>query len=385
MAISIDQNPKSIQTEASRSKSTPPNRPKPWTGTGWFRGASRSIKPHEIMFFISQLSLMLEIETPLTTALEAIGDEIQNPAFKAVITEIHQDIKGGRQLSEAMKRHPRIFDKQFISMVSAGETGGFLKRVLDRDVERREKRQALMTQLRSSMTYPIVLCGLGVVVVVFILVGVLPKFTAFFQGKESILPWTTRFLMAASASLRQYWWIYVAASAGLVAGFIAWKRSKQGRALADLFFIKGPIISGLANKIYTGDLLRTLGYLLESQVPLPEALTVTRPTIRNQYYRHFVDRIKDTVDQGGRFARPFTEYPYIPETVKQMVAVGEEAGKLPFVMLRLSAYYDVEIEQALKKFAAMIEPVALIIMGGIVGGIVSSVILPLFKLSQALR
>ncbi len=133
------------------------------------------------------------------------------------------------------------------------------------------------------------------------------------------------------------------------------------------------------------NMLRTLGYLLESQVPLLEALIVTRPTIRNQYYRRFVDRIKDNVDQGGRFAQPFTDYPYIPETVKQMVAIGEEAGKLPFVMLRLSRFYDIEIEQELKKFAAMIEPAALIIMGGIVGVIVSSVILPLFKLSQALR
>jgi type II secretory pathway component PulF len=179
--------------------------------------------------------------------------------------------------------------------------------------------------------------------------------------------------------------MYIMTSAGLVFGFITWKKSKQGRALTDLFFIKGPLISGLANKIYTGELLRTLGYLLESQVPLLEALMVTRPTVRNQYYRRFVDRIKDNVDQGGRFAQPFTAYPYIPETVKQMVAIGEEVGKLPFVMLRLSRFYDIEIEQELKKYAAMIEPAALIIMGGVVGVIVSSVILPLFKLSQALR
>ena len=124
---------------------------------------------------------------------------------------------------------------------------------------------------------------------------------------------------------------------------------------------------------------------MESQVHLVEALKVTRPTIRNRYYRRFIDQIQQTVDQGGRFSQPFADYPYIPETVKQMVATGEEVGKLPLVMLRLARFYDAEIEQDLKKFAAMIEPAALIIMGGVVGMIVSSVILPLFKLSQALR
>ena len=384
MAISINQKPKALRTAAAGTKS-PADRPKKLLGMGLLRGFGKPVKSQDVMFFISQLSLMLEIETPLTTALKAIRDEIQNPAFKAVITEVYQEIKEGRQLSEAMKGHPQIFDSKFISMVKAGETGGFLNKVLDRDVEMREKHQALMTQLRSTLTYPIVLCGLGVVVVVFILIGVLPKFTAFFQGKESILPWTTRFLMTASASLRQYWWMYIMTFAGMALGFITWKKSKQGRALVDLFYVKGPLISGVANKMYTGEMLRTLGCLLESQVPLLEALIVTRPTIRNQYYRRFVDRIKDNVDQGGRFDQPFATYPYIPETVKQMVAIGEEVGKLPLVMLRLSKFYDTEIEQELKKFAAMIEPAALILLGGIVGVIVSSVILPLFKLSQALR
>jgi type II secretory pathway component PulF len=328
---------------------------------------------------------MLEIETPLTVALQAIGDEIQNPAFKAVVTALNQDIEGGRQLSEAMQRHPRIFTNKFVSMVKAGETGGFLKKILDRIVEMQERRQALITQLRSSLTYPAVLCGFGFLVTVFILVFVLPKFTAFFEGKESILPWTTRFLMAASASLQHYWWIYILATSGLVVGLMAWGKSSQGRTLMDRFFISGPLISGLSNKIYTCEMLRTLGYLMESHVPLLEALDVTRPTLWNKYYRRFVDEIRVNVDQGGRFTESFATYPYIPQTVKQMVAVGEEVGRLPMVMLRLASFYDTEIEQELKKLAALIEPAALIVMGGVVGLIVSSIILPMFKLSQVLH
>jgi type IV pilus assembly protein PilC len=383
MAINI--NSKDSQAAAAATPSPATDRWKRPFGMGILRRLIKPVKSREVMFFTSQLSLMLEIQTPLTVALKAIGDEIQNPAFKAVLTALGQDIEEGLQLSDALKRHPRVFDNKFVSMVKAGETGGFLEKILDRIVEMQEKRQALITQLRSSLTYPAVLCVFGILVVVFILIFVLPKFTTFFKGKESILPWTTRFLMIASASLQHYWWVYILAAIGLVLGLTFWGKSKQGRALKDRFFISGPLISGLSNKIYTCEMLRTLGYLMESQVPLLEAIKVTSPTIWNQYYRRFLDEIRDTVDQGGRFSQPFAANPHIPQTVKQMVNIGEEVGKLPMVMLRLARFYDTEIEQELKKFAAMIEPLALIVMGGVVGMIVSSIILPMFKLSQALH
>jgi type II secretory pathway component PulF len=383
MAINISS--KGIQKTAAATPSPAADRLKQPFGMGILRGFGKPVKSRELMFFTSQLSLMLEIQTPLTKALKAIGDEIKNPAFKAIATILCQDIEEGRQLSEALSRHPQVFDNKFVSMVKAGETGGFLEKILDRIVEMQERRQALITQLKTALTYPAVLCVFGFLVIVFILVFVLPKFTAFFAGKESLLPWSTRFLMVASASLQHYWWVYVLAIAGLVLGLRFLGKSRQGRTLRDRFFISGPMISGLSNKIYTCEMLRTLGYLIESQVPLLEAIKVTIPTIWNQYYRRFLDEIRDTVDQGGRFAEPFAANPHIPNTVKQMVTIGEEVGKLPMVMLRLARFYDTEIEQELKKFAAMIEPAALIIMGGVVGMIVSSIILPMFKLSQALH
>jgi type II secretory pathway component PulF len=383
MAINI--NSKDSQAAAVASPSPAVDGHRQTLGMRIRQGFGKPVKSGELMFFTSQLSLMLEIKTPLTKALNAVGHEIKNPAFKVIVTALHQDIVEGRQLSDALKRHPRVFDTKFVSMVKAGETGGFLEKILDRIVEMQERRQALITQLKTALTYPAVLCVFGALVVVFILVFVLPKFTAFFEGKESLLPWTTRFLMAASASLQQYWWIYILSITGLVLGLRAWAKSRQGEMLRDRFFISGPLISDLSNKIYTCEMLRTLGYLMESQVPLLEAIKVTTPTIRNQYYRRFLDQIRDTVEQGGRFAQPFAANPHIPQTVKQMVSVGEEVGKLPMVMLRLATFYDTEIEQALKKITAMIEPAALIVMGGVVGLIVSAVILPMFKLSQALH
>lgn len=385
MAINI--NSKGIQKTAAATATPAPaaDRPKHSLGMGILRAFVKPVKSREVMFFTSQLSLMLEIQTPLTVALKAVGNEIKNPEFKAVVTAMYRDIEEGCQLSEALKRHPQVFDNKFVSMVKAGETGGFLEKILERIVEMQERRQALITQLKTALTYPAVLCVFGVLVIVFILVFVLPKFTAFFKGKESLLPWTTRFLMTASASLQHYWWVYILAITGIVLGLRFLGKSRQGRMLRDRFFVGGPLISGLSNKIYTCEMLRTLGYLMESHVPLLEAIKVTIPTIWNQYYRRFLDEIRNTVDQGGRFAQPFAANPHIPQTVTQMVTIGEEVGKLPMVMLRLARFYDTEIEQELKKFAAKLEPAALVIMGGVVGLIVSAVILPMFKLSQALH
>jgi type II secretory pathway component PulF len=295
------------------------------------------------------------------------------------------DLEEGRQLSDAMSRHPQIFSTIFVSMVKAGETGGYLKGILDRTVEMQEKRQALITQVRTTLMYPVVLCVLSTVVVIFVLAGILPKFTVLFEGKESVLPFTTRFLMAMSASLQQYWWVYIVFSVGLIVVLKLWKDSNHGQTLIDRFSVSAPLFSRISNKIYTAQLLRTLGKLMESQVPLIEALKVTQDTFSNRYFRHFIANIMSHVEQGGKFSRPFADYPYVMESAKQMVVTGEEVGKLPNVMLRLAVFYDTEIEQELKKIASMIEPVALIIMGIVVGLIVSSVILPIFKLSHTIR
>ncbi|MBW1697200.1 MAG: type II secretion system F family protein [Deltaproteobacteria bacterium] len=347
-----------------------------------FRG---KIKPKEILFFASQLSLMAEIDTPINRALTAIRNQTENSTFKGVIQQILQDVEDGRQLSDAMSQHPRVFNKVFVSMIKAGETVGLLKEILDRIVEMEERRQELIAQVRSALMYPLVLCAVSILVVVFILIGVLPKFTAFFAGRESILPLTTRWLIALSASLKAYWWAYLMFLAALAVAIKIFKQSEVGASLLDRFLIAGPIIGNLTNKIYNCQMLRLLGNLMESHVPLLEALEVTLGTIGNRYFREFIDTLMRHVKEGGSFAQPFADYAFTLESVKQMVAIGEESGRLPRVMLRLSEFYDAEVDRELKTLAAMIEPMALVIMGTVVGLIVSSVILPLFRLAHVVH
>ncbi len=381
MAITVDQKASHIPVNPIKAK--PKTRSK--SSLAQYRLFGKSIKPKEVIFFTSQLSLMLETGTPLKNALEAIRNQTKNTDFKEVIHSLNRDVEEGQQLSDAMKRHPQVFNSVYNSMIKAGETGGFLHEILNRMVEMQEKRQALLTQIRSALTYPMFLCILGFVVVVFVLVGVLPKFTAFFEGKEHILPFTTRFLMAASASLRQYWWIYLIGLVGCMIGLTLFKKSERGQMVIDWSFIRLPLLSRLSNKINTCSMLRTLGHLMESAVPILQALDVTRDTIKNRYFKNFIQRIKDHVQEGGKFAEPFSENPLILDSVKQMVATGEDVGNLPEVMLRLAKFYDDEVDRELKNFATMIEPMALVVMGAMVGVIVSSVVLPLFKLAHALH
>ena len=381
MAININQKSSAIALKAPRVSSAS-TLLKAKGLLGWF---GQTVKSGDVIFFFTQLSLMIDIGMSLKDALENMLDQTETAAFKAIIRLMIQDIEEGRQLSDALQRHPQIFKHVVISMVRAGETGGYLKQILDRIIAMEENRQSLISQIKNALTYPAVLCILAFLVVIFIMVSVLPKFTAFFEGKESILPITTRFLIATSESLRGYAWVYALAGAGLIILLKVFIDSKQGRALIDKLFVSGPLIARISNKIYTCELLRTLGNLMESQVPLLEALKVTRNDTANRYFQDFIDQIKEHVQNGGRFSQPFAAFPYVMSSVKQMVATGEEAGNLAKVMLRLADHYDVEVDRNLKSLAALIEPLALIVLGAVVGVVVSSVILPIFKMAQVIH
>ena len=386
MAISVNHKEKTLRLPV-KSRLDSASKPASFIEqlSGAIAGLGRRVNYREVTFFASQLSLMLEIGTSMSSALEALRDQIKNPAFKEVIEALLRDVEEGRQLSDAMKRHPKLFDQVFVSMIKAGEAGGFLKEMLERIVEMQDKRRAFFVQARTALTYPSILCIVGAVVVVFVLVGVLPRLTVFFEGKEHILPWTTRYLMAMSSSVRGYWWVYILGAMGLAVGFKFWKDSEPGRALIDRFWVASPIIAQLYNKICVRQMLRTLGHLMASRVSLLDALEVTRSTLKNRYFTHFIDEITAHVQQGGKFSEPFADYPYIADTVKQMVTTGDETGNLPPVMLRLARAYDNEIEEELKILSSIIEPLGLIIMGILVGLIVSSVILPMFRIAQTLQ
>jgi len=349
-----------------------------------FSFGGHSVKQKELFFFLTQMSLMLDVGVPLSRAIETIMGQTTNDYFKGVMEAMVRDIEEGHQLSAAMSRHPSVFKSVYINMIRSGETGGFLSKVIDSIIEMLEKQQAIRSRLKSATAYPVVLCVLAFVVTLFVLIGILPKFMVFFEGKYDILPPTTRIMMGLSVFLRSYWWVCILGSIGLVAGIKAYLSSKIFHIHKDWIAINVKIFSKLSNNIYTGFFLRTLGTMLENGIPLAEAISIAGNTIENSYYKAYVENIRTNIEEGGHFSTGFALNKNIHESVKQMIAVGEDVGKLPAVMLKLSLLYERETEESLNQIASMIEPIALIFMGVVVFIIVSSIILPMFRLAGAM-
>lgn len=345
----------------------------------------RKITGRDRIFFTSQLALMQEIGSPLNTSLSAIARQTRNPAFQTIISNLTAVVEEGKMFSEALKRYPRIFSPEYISLVHAGEKSGHLQEMLERAVELEERRVAFVTALKGAMTYPLVLCVVTTGVVVFMLAYVFPRFTTLFQGVEEILPPTTRFLMALSVFMRRNWYLLVLFSGVAGLGISWFLKTRSGRGFVDRMKITVPFLSGVYIRIYLAQMMRTLGSLIGSNVPLLDSLKIVRGSTKNLFFIGFMDRIIENVESGKGFAPAFFETSYVPETVSQMVRTGEESRKLDRVLLRLSDYYEGEIKGQVQRFTTVIEPVLLILMGIVVGVIVISLILPIFKLARVVH
>jgi len=343
---------------------------------------SRRISIRELIFFTSQLSLMIEIGTPLNAGLSSIAIQIKNPMFKQAITDILADVEAGTLLSTAMGKYPQIFSDVYVSLVKAGENSGELKDMLDRSVIVQEKQEKFLETLKKAMTYPLILCCVSVAVVIFLLTFVFPRFAVLFEEIKDILPASTKFLLYLSNSMRASWLLAAIVIGISVGGIYTFAKSTKGRLLIDTLKMRLPVLAQIYIRIYLVQMMRTLGFLMGCNVPLMEALQITRGGINNLIFVRFIDQTTRNLEEGRGMSIAFIESAFIPESAKQIVKTGEETQNIAKVMLRLSDYYEGEIDDQMKKFATIIEPALLIVMGVVVGGIVMSLILPIFKLSK---
>lgn len=343
------------------------------------------VRPGEIIFFIDQLSLMLETGTPLNKSIQAISLQIKNNEFREIVRYLGRDIEEGRMLSDAMRKYPHVFSNVYISMIDAGESGGFLKEMLERIVVLEERNQEFISTIKGALYYPVFLSIFAVSVVLFIIVYVFPKFGSMFEEIYDSLPLTTRILMASSNILVSYWYFIIIFLC--IVWFAAYKFiiTDKGKIYIDTIKLRVPLLKDFFMKIYISRLMRILSCLITSNVPLLESLSISAGVIGNKVFTKLIDNMYRSVEGGNTLSRPITESPYFPQTVKQMMSTGEETGTLDKVMPRLADYYDKDIERQLKKITTVIEPVLLVVMGGVIGIIVISLIVPIFKLTRSLH
>jgi len=334
-------------------------------------------------FFTEQLALMLSTGTNLHASLLAIQQQASKPALRRLLETLARDVSEGRQFSAALASHPQVFSPTYVNLIAASEEGGFMAEVLDQILEMEEKREKLHDTLVSALSYPAFLLVFALGVVIFVLVFVFPKFSALFESIQDELPATTVFLMGLSDLFRLQWPLLLLGFAVLMLGIRYWARSAGGRVKIDWLKLHAPPLSSVFMRLYLTQSLRVLGLSLSNGVPVIDALHAGRDVVQNRIFRRLFIDVENRINNGEGMAAGFADSRFIPSIVYQMIRTGEETGNLARVMGRVADHYEREVTNRLATLSRLAEPVLLLIMGALVGVIVSSLILPIFKLSRA--
>ncbi len=335
------------------------------------------------LFFTEQLALLLETGVNLHAALEALRDQVSGPALAALLAALAEEVAQGKPFSDALSKHPEVFSTTYVNLIAAAENGGFLHEVLGQLLEMEEKRAQLRSTLMSALSYPLFLAFFSTAVVAFVLVVVFPKFGKLFVSIQDQLPPSTLFLMWVSDTLRHNWAVVLGAATATVLLVRRLLGSAAGRARVDHFKLNAPLLRDIFVPVYLVQVLRTMGLSLGNGVSLVDTLRGCRDIVANESVRRFLTVVEGRVREGANFSTAFAEGRFLPPLVKRMVTTGDETGNLARVLGRVADHYERELGKRLQKVSKIAEPLMLLIMGGVVGILVSSLILPIFKLTRA--
>ncbi len=342
----------------------------------------KRIKQSDIIFLTSQLAVMVDTGITLSVAMESIAAQEENKTLKKVLVDLKTRVEGGEDFSSALSRHTKHFDKTYISLVKASEHTGTLGEMLENISDYLRKQLETRQKVKAAMAYPGIMLTLAVGVTIFMLTYVLPKFTPLFNRKGMKLPFATKILMAASDTLLNYWYLWLIAIVALIIAYVFGSKTEAGRKFLDGVKLNLPILGQLNRKIIISRSMRTLGTMIGAGVSMLDAIRLAAEVSGNIYYEKIWMHVLDQITQGKRVAESLVGNKLFPSTLVQMIASGEETGKLDKVLAKVSTYYDREVETSIKSATSLIEPILIVGMGIIVGGIAMGLLLPIFQLSR---
>ena len=338
------------------------------------------VSAKELAIFTRQFSVMIDSGLPLVQSLEILGSQQENKAFQKAIVGVRTQVEGGSTLANALRSFPKIFDDLYTNMVEAGETGGILDGILQRLATYIEKDVKLKSAVKSAMIYPGATLTIMGGVVILLMWKVVPVFTQLFLGLGAELPLPTRIVIGIS-NFVQNWIILLFIGIGAaVFGIITWYRTPSGRYLIDSFLLKIPLVGILLRKIAVARFTRTLSTLISSGVPILDGLTITARTAGNAVVEKALMQVRKGVEEGRTLVEPLKATEVFPSMVTQMIGVGEQTGALDSMLAKISDFYEEEVDVAVKDLLVAMEPIMLLMLGTVVGGIVISLYLPLFSL-----
>jgi type IV pilus assembly protein PilC len=337
----------------------------------------------DIAVFSRQLSTMLAAGIPLVQAFEIVGTGSDKPSMQKLILDVKADVEGGTSLHEALGKHPLYFDDLYVNLVEAGEQAGALESLLDKVATYKEKTEALKKKVKKALFYPAAVLVVAVIVTVVLLVFVIPQFEALYKGFGADLPAFTQFVIGISKLVQHDGFYIAAVLGGTVYVFIYFKkRSRAMREVLDRLILKVPIIGPILNKAAIARYARTLSTMFSAGVPLVEALDSVAGATGNIVYEKAVLRMRDEVATGQRLQRSMEQTGLFPNMVNQMIAVGEESGSLDEMSGKVATFYEAEVDNAVDAMSSLLEPMIMVILGVLVGGLVIAMYLPIFKLAS---
>ncbi len=349
-------------------------------------GFGNKVKPSDLTIMTRQLSTMVSSGMTILRSLYVLEAQTESKPLTAVLVQVRKDVEAGLPFSDALERHPKVFSPLFVAMTRAGETGGLLESSLLRIATQLEAEDSLRRQVKSAMMYPAVVLAFAFIVLVGLVVFIVPVFVGVFKQFGGELPAITKITVGLSNVMTQRWYLLIAAGVGVVWGFRQWKASEKGRGQWDKFRLHIPFkIGDIVQKISLARWSRTLSALVTAGVPLLQALDITAKTAGNRVVENAMGDVIESVKRGGTIAGPLKAAPVFPSMVTHMVGVGEETGALDQMLSKIADFYEDQVNASVKSLTSILEPVMLVVVGGIVGFIVISMYLPLFKVYDQIK
>jgi type IV pilus assembly protein PilC len=343
------------------------------------------IPMRDIVIFTRQFATMINAGLPLVQALDILAKQSDNPALKEVIRQVVFDVESGHTVADALRKHPKAFSDLYTNMVAAGEAGGILDTILLRLAVFLEKADALMRKVRGAMIYPGVILSVAVIAVGVLLLFVIPVFEEMFASVGMALPLPTRVVIALSKGLKTYWWAILGAMVGTFFLFRSYYATNDGRRRIDATLLKFPILGDVLRKSAVSRFTRTLGTLISSGVSILEGLEITAKTAGNRVIQDAIMESRASIAGGESIAAPLQKSQVFPPMVISMIAVGEQTGGLDEMLSKIADFYDEEVDAAVSGLLAMMEPVMIVFLGVVVGGMVVSMYLPIFDMMNAVQ
>jgi type IV pilus assembly protein PilC len=342
----------------------------------------KGIKLADLVVFSRQLATMINAGLPIVRSLYVLSEQTENPKLKDVVVAMRKDVEAGSALSEALEKHPEVFSRLYVEMVKAGEIGGILDGVLLRVADQLERDQDLRRKVRSAMTYPVVVLAFAILAASFMLIFIVPVFATMFQDLGGTLPLPTRICMLISNILTSFWGVLVYAGMALaVVMFLRWKKTEKGRKVWGRAVLRIPAkIGDVVRKVALARFARTLATLSAAGVPILQSIEITATSSGNWVMEKALLKSRDAIREGIPLYKPLETEPVFPPMVTRMIAVGEETGDIDGMLTKIAEFYESEVDAAVKALTSIIEPIMVVVVGGIVGAIVISMYLPMFEI-----